>query len=66
MTLKNLIISISFGALIFLFLYLIGSFVQISFNISKWSEDARFIVGALGGLTSLIIMIAIFSIKNID
>ena len=66
MTSKNLIISILYGALIFAFMYLIGSFVQISFDISKWSQDARFIVGALGGFTSLIIMIAIFSIKNID
>jgi len=63
---KNLIVSILYGALIFAFMYLIGSFVQISFDISKWSEDARVIVGAFGGFITLVLIIAIFSIKNID
>jgi uncharacterized membrane protein len=38
--------------------YLLGAFVEVNFDISQWTKDARFIValfmpiGAMAGLTS--------------
>lgn len=35
--------------------YLLGSFYSVSFDISKWSDDARSIVSVIGGLFSFVI-----------
>lgn len=29
------------------FCYLLGSFVEVTFNLSNWSKDVRYIMGAL-------------------
>lgn len=56
---KTLITSTLSGILSFLIFYLLGAFVQASFDISIWSIDARILVGILGGSISIIIMLAI-------
>lgn len=59
---KNIVIV----ALIFaVVLYLLGSFVVASFDIKKWSPDARFLVSALWlGVTCIIIGIKTKSIND--
>ena len=53
---KNTITSILAGLIIFLLFYLIGAFVQMSFDITKWSESARVLVGSFGGIVSIFVM----------
>lgn len=59
--LKNLIN----GILVFIFFYLIGSFIEVSFDISKWSPDARFLIGVFGALSSAVVFL-IDTIKNAE
>ena len=54
---KNTITSILAGLVTFLLFYLLGAFVELSFDISKWAEGARVIVGAIGGTLSICVMI---------
>lgn len=55
---NELVKRILIGVTVFLFIYLIGSFYNVSFDISKWSNVSRFFVSVIGGFIS--IMIAIF------
>jgi len=43
------------ASFLFFIFYLLGSFTQTTFDISKWSNDARNIIGVFGGFFSLII-----------
>jgi hypothetical protein len=56
---KTIINSILSGALVFLIFYLLGAFVQTSFNILQWSQNARGVVGIIGGFFSLTVMCCI-------
>lgn len=53
---KNIITSILAGVISFVLFYLIGAFVQTSFDITKWSESARVLVGSFGGIVSIFVM----------
>ena len=44
---------ISIAIVIYIFAYLLGSFVQLSFNIADWSEGARLMACILGTLFAL-------------
>jgi hypothetical protein len=46
---KTLAIRIGIAASIFLITYLLVSFVELSFDISKWPEDARIVTALFGG-----------------
>lgn len=52
---KNIIKASIAGIATFIVIYLIGSFVQVSFDIKQWTELARIIVGLYGGIQSIII-----------
>jgi len=58
---KELAKRILIGCIGFVFIYLFGSFFNVSFDISKWGEDSRFlvIVGVLA-----FIMLATLSESN--
>jgi|688.fasta_scaffold285515_4 hypothetical protein len=45
---KELLVRIGIAAFTFLIAYLLTSFVTLSFNITKWSEDARLITVLCG------------------
>lgn len=45
------------GILVFIFFYLIGSFIEGSFDIAKWSPNARFQIGVFGALSSAVVFI---------
>ena len=53
----NTITSILAGIVTFFLFYLLGAFVELSFDISKWTEAARVIVGVMGGVLSICVMI---------
>jgi hypothetical protein len=62
----NLVTIASSGIVVFLIIYLIGAFIQVSFDISTWSIDARILVGTLGGLLSFVRMVitSIFTLNQ--
>jgi len=43
--------------LTFAFFYLLGAFYSASFDISKWTYDARFAISSIGGFLSALVMI---------
>ena len=63
---KNIITSILAGLLMFCLFYLIGAFIEVSFDISKWSIDSRIMVGAIEGVFSFIVMFSVGLYKIID
>jgi hypothetical protein len=50
---NELIKRILIGCVAFGFIYLMGSFFNVSFDISNWNESSRFIVSMLGGFLSI-------------
>jgi hypothetical protein len=60
---KNLRFRIILGSLGFLFVYLLGAFYSVTFNISNWLESTRFIVSIFGSI-AFIIVVAFYSSKN--
>jgi hypothetical protein len=60
---KNLRFRIILGSLGFLFIYLLGAFYSVTFNISNWLESTRFIVSIFGSI-AFIIVVAFYSSKN--
>lgn len=50
---KELLIRIGIAAFFFLIAYSLASFVMLSFNIAKWSENARVVTALFGSLLSL-------------
>jgi hypothetical protein len=51
-TLKNLAAAL----LVFTLFYLIGAFIEVSFVITKWREDARILVACFGGIFAIVIL----------
>jgi hypothetical protein len=45
------------GIITFGFIYLLGAFYSASFDISKWTYDARFAISLIGGFFSALVMI---------
>jgi len=60
---KNLRFRIILGSLGFLFIYLLGAFYSVTFNISNWLESTRFIISIFGSI-AFIIVVAFYSSKN--
>lgn len=54
-TLKRFFKTIILSVIVFTLFYLMGSFVELTFNIFDWSRDARIAVGILGGMFSIAI-----------
>jgi len=50
---KKQLTAIISAVLAFFFCYSIGAFTQVSFDLSKWSEEARGLTGFIGGFISL-------------
>jgi hypothetical protein len=50
---KNIEYRLIIGIAIFVFIYLIGSFSEVSFNIALWSKPTRSMVAVLGGVLSI-------------
>jgi len=50
---RELLIRIGIAAFFFLIAYSLASFVMLSFNIAKWSENARVITALCGSGLSL-------------
>ena len=63
---RNIITSILAGLLMFCLFYLIGAFIEVSFDISKWSIDCRIMVGAIGGVFSFFVMFSVGLYKIMD
>lgn len=63
---KNFVIGIISGIFVFSIFYLLGAFMQISFDISKWSEDARVLVGIFGGFFGILTIVIIVLNKQIE
>lgn len=61
---KQLFKSILHGVLLFTSFYLIGAFVNSDFNIVNWSQDARVLVGVLGGFLSIALTLASYHLDN--
>jgi hypothetical protein len=55
---NELVKRILIGCVGFGFVYLMGSFYNASFDISKWNISSRFVVAMLGGFIS--VMLATF------
>ena len=49
----ELIKRLSIACLGFLFMYLMGSFCNVTFDISKWSAESRFVTMLIGGVSFL-------------
>lgn len=60
---KNVVYSILSGALMFFAFYLIGSFINASFDISTWNEIGRLYLGNLGGFFGFLAFIICVSNK---
>lgn len=52
---KSIIIAIVTAIVVFAIFYLLASFVEISFDIAKWTNEARITVGCWGGLIALVL-----------
>lgn len=50
---KNIFIRIILAILGFIFVYLFGSFYNISFNLNDWNEQSRGLVSMIGGIVFL-------------
>jgi VIT1/CCC1 family predicted Fe2+/Mn2+ transporter len=63
---KQIIKMIIIGSITFTLVYLLGSFYNTTFNITKWSEESRFVISLFGGMFSLVSIISfyIFYTKN--
>ena len=62
---KTILYTILNASLAFLFFYLIGCFIGMSFNISNWKEETRTVIGIMGGLASFgVILLSIMTIEN--
>lgn len=48
---------LKYGPAILLLMYLLGSFYHTTFDVSKWSEESRFVIGAI--TFALIMVIAL-------
>jgi len=53
----NLFKTAFLGIITFGFIYLLGAFYSASFDISKWTYDARFAISSIGGFLSALVMI---------
>jgi hypothetical protein len=51
---ENLKYRLGIGVTVFIFIYLLGSFVEASFNIALWNKPTRGMVALLGGLLSVV------------
>jgi len=58
--------SILAALLTFLMFYLIGCFVETSFDLSKWKTDTRVAVAIFGGIFSLVAFISTIQILFIE
>ena len=56
----RIIKSFAASALIFFLCYLLGSFVAVSFDITKWADVGRFMVAIIGGIVSAITFVFVF------
>lgn len=61
---KNIAIFAFLFLLTFSLFYLVGAFVQVSFDISKWTETSRGCVGVFGFLFSVIVPISYIEINE--
>lgn len=63
---KNIKYRILIGLCVFLYIYLMSSFFESSFNIKDWSEATRFTTSLFGGILTIILplMIPEDSFKN--
>jgi hypothetical protein len=50
---KKLIWSLLVATIMFAFVYCLGAFYSISFDLTKWSESCRSLVTIMGGIFSL-------------
>lgn len=50
---KHIIYRMLIAILAFSFAYLLGSFSEVSFDISMWDEQTRFMVALFGGLLAI-------------
>ena len=56
----RIIKSFAASALIFFLCYLLGAFVAVSFDITKWADIGRFMVAIFGGFASAITFAFVF------
>lgn len=52
---KLILMTLFYSLLIFGIFYLLGSFIETTFDIKEWSSESRGVVGVLGGACSIIV-----------
>lgn len=57
---KKIFKTISIGALVFAFFYLLGAFYNASFDISIWNPSSRFAISLFGGCFSAFSSVVFF------
>jgi hypothetical protein len=57
---KIIIYSLLYSLLIFGLFYLIGSFIETTFDIREWDSASRGVVGVFGGFASILVGLIYF------
>ena len=63
---KNYLKGLFVGLFMFLLIYLLSAFYNMSFDISIWSDASRFTVSTMGGILSIFIGDLIAAYSNIS
>lgn len=61
---KKVIIGVIIMTVLFSLFYLMGAFVETSFNIALWNEMTRYMVGVMGGIASILLACAFVDINK--
>ncbi len=54
------------GVMVFICAFLVGSFIEVSFDISRWKEDTRLTVGVISGIFMGISFLVSFAVSAHD
>jgi hypothetical protein len=63
-TMRNILIRLSIGLIIFSVIYLLVSFVKLTLDFTQWSEISRFGFVLCGGIISFVLSIAPYETKD--
>jgi hypothetical protein len=63
---KKFVKVFSLGLFVFGIFYLLGVFIEVSFNILNWKENTRILVSSLGGTISVFAMVFCFFVIDSD
>ncbi len=61
---KKIIVGVIIMTVLFSLFYLMGAFVETSFNIALWNEMTRGVVGVFGAMVSMVLACAFVDINK--